>query len=244
MGNNAKIEKHSIPKTLFLHITPGLINFTAILLFLPLVQHFGLASPTAGYLMIPFAMVSVQLGILLYTSKKKTKNYNIFNIMPYKNKSRTAEYLIFVVIIVAWGVLTARILEPFETNIRDSLFAFVPDNIALRNIQLAQFSKNGLIFTAILGVIFNGIIAPISEELYFRGFLLPRINLPPIGAVILNAALFSLYHFFSPWNFFSRFILMVPIYYWVMKKSDIRFSLIAHIIGNLYSSVAILIMIL
>ena len=145
---------------------------------------------------------------------------------------------------IVWASLVSWLLESFEINVRDKVFSFVPEYIARRNIDLSIYSKYSLIFTAILGIITNGIMAPVIEEIYFRGFLLPRIKFSPIWAVIINAALFSLYHFFSPWQFFSRFFMMVPMYYWVIKRQNIRFSLMAHIIGNLYSSVGMLIVIL
>ena len=244
MSNDLTLQKFSVTKIILLHLIPGLINLIVIFLILPITNHFGLVSLTAGLLMVPFGMVPLQLGILLYFSKKLTNSYNILKIIPFQKKNKIIEYLLFVVIMIVWALLISRLLESFEIHMRDSIFLFVPDYIALRNIDLNIYSKYSLIFIAILGIISNGIMAPIIEEMYFRGFLLPRIKFSPICAVIMNAALFSLYHFFSPWQFFSRFFMMVPMYYWVIKRQNIRFSLMAHIIGNLYSSVDMLIVIL
>ena len=141
-------------------------------------------------------------------------------------------------------MLIVRLLENIEINIRDRLFVFVPENIALRDINLTKFSKGGLLFTAILGILTNGLLAPISEELYFRGYLLPRINLSPKLAVVVSASLFSLYHFFSPWQFFSRLFMIIPIYFWTVKQENIRFALTAHIIGNLYTNIEMLVVVL
>ncbi|WP_175562000.1 CPBP family intramembrane glutamic endopeptidase [Anaerocolumna xylanovorans] len=240
MHEDFVIQKHSALRTILMHLIPGLINLIIMLLILPIIQYFGLISLTAGFLMVPIAMVPVQFGILLYTAKKTTGTYKIGKLIPYQKKAKIMEYLLFIVIIIVWAMLVGRILEPLENCVRDGLFSFVPDHIALRNIDLTLFSKDSLVFTAILGILANGIIAPVTEELYFRGFLLPRINLSPIGAAVANASLFSLYHFFSPWYFFSRLLTMVPIYYWVIKRQNIRFSLTAHIIANLYTAVGIL----
>ena len=243
MSDEMTFQKFSVTKLTLLHLIPGIINLIVILLILPITNHFGLFSLTAGLLMVPIGMIPLQLSILLYFSKKQTNSYNILKIIPFQKKNKIIEYLLFVVIMIAWALLVNGLLESFEINMRDSIFSFVPEYIALRNMDLSKYSKYNLIFTAILGIISNGIMAPIIEELYFRGFLLPKINLSPILAVIINAALFSLYHFFSPWQFFSRFFMMVPMYYWVIKRQNIRFSLMAHIIGNLYSSAGILILI-
>lgn len=242
--NDFVIQKHSVIKTVLMHLIPGVINLIVIFSIVPITQHFGLYSLTAGLLMVPVGMVPVQLGILLYTAKKVNGTYKITTLMPFWKHNKMTEYIIFILVIIAWAVLVGRVMEPLENGVRDGLFSFIPDYIALRNTDYTIFSKGSLIFTAILGIIANGIIAPTTEELYFRGFLLPRINLPPIWAVIVNAVLFSLYHFFSPWYFFSRLLMMMPVYYWVIKRKNIRFSLTAHLIANLYGSIGMLITVL
>ena len=58
--------------------------------------------------------------------------------------------------------------------------------------------------------------------------LLPGVMI----AAVVDAILFSHYHFFSPWYFFSRVLMMVPLYYLAMKKKNIKFSIIAHTVAN------------
>ena len=48
--------------------------------------------------------------------------------------------------------------------------------------------------------VLNGVIGPVVEELYFRGFLLPRMERLGRWAPLVNATLFSIYHFWSPWQ--------------------------------------------
>ncbi|GHU44270.1 hypothetical protein FACS1894111_11270 [Clostridia bacterium] len=239
MPDSIDVKKHSTTQTILFHLFPGLTNLIAILLLIPLVTGFGFVPVAAGYVMVPVAMIPVQLGILLYIAKKNFGTFRITKLIPFREKSKLSEYLLFVVIIVIWATVILRVLEPLETSLRDGLFSFVPDNIALRNIDLAAYSKNKLIAVAIFGLLVNGILAPVMEELYFRGFLLPRINAK--FPFFINAVLFSLYHFFAPWNFFSRLLVMIPVYYWVVKRKNIRFSLIAHLINNIYTGVTILV---
>jgi membrane protease YdiL (CAAX protease family) len=243
MTNEVNIQKHTAITTILLHLFPGLANLIVIILFIPIMQKCGFIPQTAGFMDI-ISMVPIQLGILLFTAKKTTGTYKLSKIMPFLKKNKFTEYLIFIVIMVVYALLISKLLEPFENYMRDTLFAFYPDTIAMRNFNISQFPKSSLVFFAILGIFANGIIAPIVEELYFRGFLLPRINLSPLLAVIVNAALFSLYHFFSPWQFFSRLLMMIPVYFWVVKRQDIRFSLAAHLTANLFTSVAFLVTVL
>jgi len=234
------IKKHTVLQTILLHLVPGLFNQLAIILLLPLTRWLGYAE-NGGFLAIEFmavvSIVPIQIGFLLYTAKTATNSYNILKLIPFKEKSRLADYFLFILILIVWALGVNAILNPLEHGLRDGLFAFVSDNFAMRNIDYSATPKNLLIFAACFTVFTNGFIAPITEELYFRGYLLPRINLSPIMAVIINAVLFSLYHFFSPWYFFSRILMMIPLYYLVMKRRNIRFSILAHVIANMLGSV-------
>ena len=241
------IKKHNALQTILLHLIPGLFNLLAIIIITPFTSRLGYAENgrlLAGELMVIVSIFVIQIGLLLFIAKRTTKTCNILKLIPFQEKSRFIEYLLFTVIMVVWALTVSAVLTPFEHGLRDGLFAFVPDNFAGRNVNYFVTSKNLLIFAASFAIFTNGIIAPVTEELYFRGYLLPRINASPITAVIINAALFSLYHFFSPWYFFSRLVMMIPLYYWVMKRKNIRFSIISHVIANIFTSVSILLQIL
>lgn len=242
-----KVKKHSTLQTILFHLIPGLFNLLAIILLTPFTTRLGFAENgrlLAGELMIIVSIVPIQIGFLLLVAKKTTKTCNILKLMPFQEKSKLFEYILFVVIMIVWALSISAILTPIEHELRDSLFAFVPDELAMRNMDFSSTPKDLLIFVACFAILTNGIIAPVTEELYFRGYLLPRINLSPIMAVITNAVLFSLYHFFSPWYFLSRVLMMIPLYYWVMKRKNMRFSIIAHVIANVFTSVSVLLEIL
>ncbi|WP_207212122.1 CPBP family intramembrane glutamic endopeptidase [Promicromonospora panici] len=66
------------------------------------------------------------------------------------------------------------------------------------------------------------------EELYFRGFLLPR--LPQLGkwAPLFNTVLFSVYHFWAPWAVLSKIIFGFPGFWFVWRKHDLRATIWMH----------------
>jgi CAAX amino terminal protease family. len=240
-------KKYSALQIILLHLVPGLFNLIAIILLMALIKWWGYAENgrfLAGELMVVFSIVPVQIGYLLFAAKKKTNTFNILKLIPFRDKAKIVEYLLFVVIMIAWALGIDKALAPFEHGLRDSLFAFIPDDFAMRNLDFSAIPKNMLIFASCFAIFSNGIVAPITEELYFRGYLLPRINVSPFVAVVINAVLFSTYHFFSPWYFLSRILMMIPLYYWVMKRKNIRFSILAHVIANVYTSVSFLLEIL
>ena len=108
----------------------------------------------------------------------------------------------------------------------------------------AQFSTTSLLITWAFGVIANGLAAPVVEEMYFRGYLLPRISRLGALAPLVNTVLFSHYHFFSPFQLVSHIIQFLPVVYAAWWKHSIYVSMIVHVLGNLSGSVVPLLLIL
>ena len=237
------VTKHTALQTILFHLVPGLLELLIMILLIPLslrLGFVGLEGQLAGNLVDVFALMPLQIGILLFVAKKTTNTYRISKVIPFQEKSKIWEYMIFIVVMIAWALLIDALVSPLENGLRDTLFHFVPDHFAMRNVNYSTLPKDKLIFAACFSIFANGIIAPVTEEVYFRGYLLPRINLSPNLAILVNAVLFSVYHFFSPWYFFSRLLMTLPIYYWVVRKKNMRFSLIAHMIANLFTGISLL----
>lgn len=74
-----------------------------------------------------------------------------------------------------------------------------------------------------------------TEELDFRGYLLPRMSQFGRWAPLLNVVLFSLYHFWSPWQFFSRVAGVTPFAYAVWRKENVYLGMIVHGLLNTIS---------
>jgi membrane protease YdiL (CAAX protease family) len=96
--------------------------------------------------------------------------------------------------------------------------------------------------TLLLAVIFSGFVAPVVEEMYFRGFLLPKMESLGVLAPVINALLFAIYHFFAPWNMPGIFIVFIPIVYAVWSRKNILIGIITHSAINLLSVVQLVLM--
>jgi membrane protease YdiL (CAAX protease family) len=89
------------------------------------------------------------------------------------------------------------------------------------------------------------LLGPFVEELYFRAYLLPRMrNISGNWAPLLNTVLFSLYHFFSPWENLIRVLAITPMTYIVWNNRNIRFGIITHLTLNTLGGIMMLFMIL
>ena len=76
--------------------------------------------------------------------------------------------------------------------------------------------------------------------MYFRGFLLPRLSSLKGWAPLVNVLLFSLYHFFSPWQNLARIIGFVPMVYVAWWKRNIYLGMIVHCVGNTVGALGML----
>ena len=72
-------------------------------------------------------------------------------------------------------------------------------------------------------------VGPIVEELYFRGYLLPRMK-GKFGPLV-HSFLFAAYHIFTPWMIITRTIGLLPLIY-VVKRKNIYVGIIVHILLN------------
>jgi hypothetical protein len=77
--------------------------------------------------------------------------------------------------------------------------------------------------------LFVAFLGPLVEELYFRGYLLPRMN-GKLGP-LLHSFLFAAYHVFTPWMIITRTIGLLPLIY-AVKHKNIYVGIIVHILLN------------
>jgi membrane protease YdiL (CAAX protease family) len=85
----------------------------------------------------------------------------------------------------------------------------------------------------VLASLLSGGLAPLVEEAYFRGFLLPRMRHWGPMAPVANALLFGVYHFFTPWNLPAVFVAFLPVAFVVQARKNFRISLVVHVLFNL-----------
>lgn len=92
-----------------------------------------------------------------------------------------------------------------------------------------NYSRKILFVTYSMLLIFNVYLSPLVEELYFRGYLLPRMK--GKFATLLHSFLFAAYHIFSPWMIITITLGLLPLVFGV-KKKNIYVGIIVHILVN------------
>lgn len=221
-----QIEKHSLTQSIILHLLPGILVGCFYFLARQPVANMGYPSIFALLLAFAFVLVPIELGYLLVQGKKKTGRFTLHGIISYQNSIPWWQYFVWPIII--WVVTGAifTLLEPVDAFLQEKLFFWMPGiNYGLDG----NYSRTILIVTYSMFLIFNVFLAPLVEELYFRGYLLPRMK--GRFATLLHSFLFAAVHVFTPWMIITRTLGLLPLVFGV-KKKNIYIGMIVHILGN------------
>ena len=130
----------------------------------------------------------------------------------------------------ATGVIGFGVSMAFEPAVIASVFGWLPDWF-VRPIdidRIAAYSRDAWLVTLAAFLVLNGFVGPIVEELYFRGYLLPRMDRMGRWAPLVNVSLFSLYHFWSPWQIVGRILGFGPTVYAVRWKENVYLGMVVH----------------
>jgi membrane protease YdiL (CAAX protease family) len=241
MKNNENIKQMNLIQIILYHLVPGILILLLAILFSNPDWGFGLPILLAIIVAATIGLIPVQLLIIALTAKRQRLRFK--DMLPYTQKTPIGKFML-------WAVpcfLFALLIFGFFSNIEYSLwegFIFMPDWLRLDKYTMDAWSIGILRVTAVTNFLVVGFFGPIVEEVYFRGFLLPRMNKLGKSAPLVNAALFSIYHFFSPWELITRVLGGAPFAYAVWHKKDIRISIAVHCSLNLIGCVSMMIAVL
>jgi membrane protease YdiL (CAAX protease family) len=200
-----------------------------------------------GYIIASmFVMTPLLLGWLLYEGHQRNGRLSLDGIIRYTQKSPVWQYLVLVPVFIAFNFALFMFVAPLiQPAIVDTIFSWWPQEFNFQNAMqdAAQFSSySGAQALALLYFVALGLLIPLLEELYFRGYLLPRMEgYARKWAPLVNVVLFSIYHLYSPWENPIRIVALLPQFYVVWRKKDIRFGIWPHILLNMIGGVIILV---
>lgn len=234
--------KHTPWQSIALHLIPGALITLFIYLVTPYLQSAGFP-PMMGIMMaILFVLIPFELGVLLYAGKKASGRFSITPVIAKQEPLIWWQFALIVTGLIIWCAIFFLGLATMDGYLAKTYFAWLPAsfNFSLTPEIVAQYSLAGIKATIIAGFLLNGLAGPIVEELYFRGFLLPRIPASRTWAPLFNVVLFSLYHFFSPWQNITRILVLLPMVYAVSWKRNIYLGIVVHCTGNILGMIGLL----
>lgn len=224
-------EQLNLGKAIALHLLPGAAIMLTYIVLAWALRPFSLPSLIPLLLAIPITLVPVELGYLLYQGKLRNGRYSLDGIVHYRKPLTMNQFIGYTLLALIAMLALFLLLGITDQFMMKYLFAWWPAWLRPDYVTLMEGSTTLLISGIILTMLFGNIVGPAVEELYFRGYLLPRLARYGRWGLILNGALFALYHFWSPWSAISRAIAVLPLGI-AARKGNIYVPIAAHCLIN------------
>lgn len=194
-------------------------------------------------------LMPIELGIILLASKKEYGTYSLKS--AFSGQEKVAIWKILIIGFIFFGIagLLSAFIAPIENHIfaeiRSSIFNHLPIGFDWTSYEyLKSFSRPILILTCVYYGIFNVLLGPITEELFFRGYLTSHYEKQSWFTPIWITVLFSIYHFWLPFNNIFRILAFAPVTYVAYKKKNFYITILFHCLCNLFSVVSFIITVL
>ncbi len=227
------IHQHSVVTSIGLHLIPGAVMTLFFVLVTPLLVRSGLP-PVWGLLLGALVVIiPFELGVMLYTGQQHTGKLSLQGSVVYREPLTFRQYLWLIPLVLFASLLLPGLVVLLEPLLRTTFFGWLPDWFSAGPPQIAAYSPVIQVVTVILWLVVLVIAGPIVEELYFRGYLLPRIAYLNSFAPLINALLFGLYHVWQPYAFLTLTLTALPMAYAVWSKRNVYLSISAHCTTNL-----------
>lgn len=255
-------DRHSLLQTIVLHILPGLVIALFYAMTAAMLRSSGWPSIMALTLVGLVVLTPLLLAIVYWQAQKYgrngrsevTQNHQVSlltrlpglsstvnqRVLPYQQKTPFVQAVLLVLgsILLAGAGMSA--LKGITQALMQS-FSWLPTSFFLTE-DISVYPQPVLLTTAVLNILVIGLLAPWAEEIYFRGYLLPRISWMKGWSPVLGATLFTLYHFWTPWLFFGRFLAVLPMAAVVYWKKDLRLGIWIHCLVNLIDGISLLVL--
>jgi membrane protease YdiL (CAAX protease family) len=240
--SEAHIEQQTLLTSIVLHLFPSLGVLIGSLIAAPLVVQAGFPVELAILLSSLLVGVSFRLGYLFYQGKKHNGTFSLRGIVLYWGHMPWWQYLLICLPLLLYALSVDVLLQPVSRALITHVFwwlpmALLPSTAALKLTAATLITGLVLLFT-------DGLIAPFVEELYYRGYLLPRLSRLGWFAPVLNSLLFTLGHFWQPYNYPLIFLLVLPEVCLVYWKRNIKISILVHCTANTFAAVLSLVLLL
>ncbi|HET9871320.1 MAG TPA: CPBP family intramembrane glutamic endopeptidase [Propionibacteriaceae bacterium] len=228
---------NTLPISLLLHLAPGLLIAAS---YLALV-HVGRASglPSAAALGASALLVTgpLLLGILTLAQQRTRHGTSA---IALRQIPRMRAIIGWATVIVGLAAAAFVVAEPVNSWVEHTLFSTWPDTWKPNLGTGGGYGDGALLWTAVLILAGSALVAPVLEEAYFRGFLLPRMP-PSLGRAgpVIHTILFAAYHLWTPWLAPSRILGVLPLTYIALRTRSILPGIVAHITLNLIDVVVL-----
>ena len=230
-------EQHRLWWSVLLHLLPGAALTLFVVAAAPVMRSAGFPTVFALFAGIGLVIVPIELGILFAHARRTTGSFSLRSTVVYRERLPARRLVPITIGLFAWFavwlVVATAVLDEW---IAERFFSWIPD--AIRQFSMVEQAGESaptyaLVALVVVALVFNGVVGPVTEELYFRGYLLPRIDRYGKWAPVLNTVLFSLYHFWTPWQNLTRILGLLPMTWLAWRHRSTQLAIAVHVTINL-----------
>jgi CAAX protease family protein len=229
-GNGTDVR---ISAAIVLHFLPAIAIAGAYWLVTPWASRMGV--PHVAVLLAAFAVIGIplQLGIIRRLSRAAGHSVVRFiTPIPLWQHVAGAAFLIAIELL-----LLRAPLGHVSDYLAGHVFASLPAAFSpAADEDLATASRNILLPMLLFQLLIDGIINPLVEERYFRGFLLPQLSRLRLGAPVVSTMLFAIAHFWQPYNYLSIFIYVLPLTLFTWWRKNYYAQAFVHCFANSFGA--------
>jgi membrane protease YdiL (CAAX protease family) len=225
----AAVPTLGLPVVVTLHLLPGVLAVLFFALAAPVLAAGGAPAVVAMLFAALLVIVPFELGVVLYESRRRTGTWSVLGAVPYLAPLTRREYLLWVPGVFLSSLLLPGLVVWAAPLLQAGLFSWLPRWFVLYDPAQYSVHPSGVtvvIMAASLGVV--GVLGPVVEEIYFRGYLLPRMGGLGALAPFANALLFAVYHLWQPYSVLTVLFAFLPVAYAVWWKRNIYLGIAAH----------------
>lgn len=228
------VEQHPLGLSIVLHLFPGAVILAVYLLLVRPLATLGLPPLLALLGGATIGVGALQLGHLLVLGRRRNGRLSLRGVVLYTERAPIWQYVVIPLGLVVAAFMVLALTAPAEQWILRHWLAWLPPwfNFGDR-AQYAAYSRGVLILTLLVRMLVDGLLIPTIEELYFRGYLMPRISRFRGWTPVLHHGLFTVYHFWQPFNYLTIFLGVLPMTWVAWKRRNIRFAIVTHLLLNL-----------
>jgi membrane protease YdiL (CAAX protease family) len=176
--------QHSAVLSIGLHLLPGVFTGAAFLALSPQVITAGYPPHLALVLAVPLALLPVSVGLLLYSGYRRNGHLSLDGLVLNREPVRIRQFLAYVPLVFLTSLVVFAVLgSVLDGPLHEAAFAWMP---SLDWGLGGGYGRGALVFTFALAALFVVLLASTVEEVYFRGFLLPRMDYAGRWAVPLH----------------------------------------------------------
>jgi membrane protease YdiL (CAAX protease family) len=223
--------RYGWPAALALHLAPAAATFAATLALAPVLARHGLPPSFALTLAFGLVLMPIELGLLLWNARRQTGHWRIGPILAFHGRLGRRAWLIPPLFALALVVAVAY--SPVAGVLGPRLVGIYPNwLLPSYDVNHAGYPHVVMLTTTLVTLLIDGIANPTVEELYFRAYLLPRLPVRGVAAVVVSSALFTTQHYWQPYNWPLILVLELILTAVVVRLRRYRIGIALHVLAN------------